>query len=176
MRSAAVAGMILALATPGVARAEQAACLTRTEFVAVSTYTLPSAIRGAVQRCSAVLPANAFLRTDGEKLAQRHAAGRDKAWPAARAGLIKAGAALDPGAPEWLRALPDETARPIVDELVISIVDQQMPIDRCKALDRSVMLLSPLPAAGVAGIIALSTGLAALSGQTRIGRLQLCRA
>ena len=50
----------------------------------MSIYTLPAMVRGAAQRCGDFLPPKAYLRTDGEKLAQRYAKGRERQWPLAR--------------------------------------------------------------------------------------------
>lgn len=166
------------LALPGLAQAAAPPppCLTAQEFSAMSIYTLPAMVRGAAQRCGDVLPPKAYLRTDGEKLAQRYTKGRDRQWPMARKAVIKAGGTLDPQAGPVLGQLPDETMKPMLDDMVIAMVDQQFPVERCKSLDRLLLLLSPLPAPLAAETIALTTGLAARSGAKRVGALRICRA
>lgn len=173
MRAVAAA---LLLALPGLARAAEPPCLTAQEFSAVTIYALPAMVRGAVQRCDAVLPPSAFLRTSGEKLAQRYGQDRDRQWPRARTAVIKAGGSFDPQAGPLLGTLPEDTLRPMIDELVIAVVDQRLPEDRCQAVNRTLMLLSPLPPAIAAGTIARTTGLAARSGERRLGQLRICRA
>lgn len=168
--------MIAALA-PGMAAAQQnPPCLTAKEFTAVSTFALPGLIRGLAQRCQPALPQDAFLRSQSERLAQRYAAGRDQAWPEAKAAFLKVGGGLDPQAATLFKAMPDESLKPFVESAVSTLVAQQMPTDRCSAVDRLVMLLSPLPPASIAEAIGLAAGLGARSDEARIGRLALCRA
>lgn len=166
----------LLVAAPGVAQAAQAPCLSADEFSAVTVYTLPAMVRGAAQRCDEVLPPRAFLRTSGEQLAQRYAKGRDRQWPQARRAVIKAGDAFDPQAGPLLNTVPEATLKPMVDDLVIAMVDQRLPPSRCQAVDRLLMLLSPLPPTVAAETIALTTGIAARSGEQRLGALRICRA
>ena len=164
------------LLTPHVAQAAAPPCLTAQEFSAVSIYALPSMVRGAVQRCGEVLPPRAYLRTNGEGLARRYTLGRDRQWPRARQALLKAGGGFDAAAPEVLRQMPDDSLKPLFDDMVIAMVDQQLPQDRCASLDKLVMLLSPLPAPLAAEGIALGTGIAARTDQRRVGPLRICRA
>lgn len=168
---------ILALLAPGTLRAQaQTTCLTAQEFTAVSTFALPSVIRGAARRCEATLPNSAFLRSQSDNLAKRYSVGREKAWPQAKAAFLKLGGGSDPQAAALLQGMPDETLKPFVDEAVSTMVSQQLPTDRCSAVDRLVMLLSPLPASSTAEVIGLAAGLGARNGQTRVGRLAICKA
>jgi hypothetical protein len=177
MRHIALTLAILALPCPALAQAQQPLpCLSAAEFTAVSTFTLPGVIRGAAQRCSAVLPPKAFLRSQSESLAQRYSKGRDQAWPEAKAAFIKVGGGMDPQAAGLLKGMPDETLKPFVESAVSTMVGQQLPVDRCSAVDRLVMLLSPLPAASTAEVIGLAAGLGAKSGQARVGKLAICKA
>jgi len=153
-----------------------APCLTAEEFSAVSIYALPSMVRGAAQRCNDVLPPRAYLRTNGEQLARRYSQGRERHWPRARQALLKAGSGFDAQAPEMLRAMPDDSLKPLFDDMVIAMVDQQLPQNRCASLDKLVMLLSPLPAPLAAEGIALGTGIAARTDRRRVGPLNICRA
>lgn len=168
--------MAAALPVPAMAAAAEPPCLTAQEFTAVSTFALPGVIRGAAQRCSAVLPKDAFLSSRSESLAKRYSAGRDRSWPQAKAAFIKIGGGTDPQAANLLKAMPDESLKPFVEGAVTSMVGQQLPADRCSAVDRLVMLLSPLPAESTAEVIGLAAGLGARTGQARVGKLALCKA
>jgi hypothetical protein len=75
-----------------------------------------------------------------------------------------------------LKAMPDESLKPFVEGAVTTMVGQQLPADRCSAVDRLVMLLSPLPPESAAEVIGLAAGLGARSGQARVGKLTLCKA
>ena len=165
-----------ALPAPALAAAAEPPCLTAQEFTAVSTFALPGVIRGAALRCSAVLPSGAFLRSQSEDLAKRYSAGRDRAWPEAKAAFFKLGAGMDAQAASLLKSMPDENLKPFVEGAVTSMVGQQLPIDRCSSVDRIVMLLSPLPAESTAEVIGLAAGLGARSGQARVGKFALCKA
>lgn len=165
-----------ALPTPAIAQSAEPPCLTAQEFTAVSTFALPGVIRGAAQRCTPVLPSDAFLRSQSETLAKRYAAGRDRSWPQAKAAFFKIGGGLDPQAASLLKAMPDESLKPFVEGAVTTMVGQQLPTDRCSAVDRLVMLLSPLPPESTAEVIGLAAGLGARSGQARVGKFALCKA
>ena len=86
------------------------------------------------------------------------------------------GGGLDPQAANLFKAMPDESLKPFVESAVSTMGAQQMPTDRCSAVDRLVMLLSPLPPASTAEVIGLAAGLGARSGQARVGKLALCQA
>lgn len=161
---------------PALAEAAEPVCLTPGEFTAMSTYALPSVIRGTAGRCSQVLPSNAFLRTDGEKLAQRYAQRRDAAWPGAKKAFLKVGMTKSPQAADIFAKMSDDTLKPMVDELVAGMVSQQLPADRCKPVDRALMLLSPLPAENTAELIGVIAGLAAPTRKAKIGQFELCEA
>lgn len=176
MRRTALVLAMFSLSAPVTAQTQQAPCLTAQEFTAVSTFALPGVIRGAAQRCQAVLPQQAFLRSQSETLAQRYARGRDKAWPEAKAAFIKIGGGMDPQAASLFRSMPDDTLKPFVEGAVSTMVSQQLPTDRCTAVDRLVMLLSPLPAESTAEVIGLAAGLGARSGQAKVGKLAICKA
>jgi hypothetical protein len=168
---------VWATTAPGLATAQSPLpCLTAQEFTAVSTFALPGVIRGAAQRCSAILPQSAFLRSQSENLALRYAKGRDKSWPEAKAAFIKIGGGMDSQAAGLLKSMPDDSLKPFVESAVSTMVGQQLPTDRCVAVDRLVMLLSPLPAESTAEVIGLAAGLGARTGQARVGKLALCKA
>ena len=168
--------MAAALPVPAMAAAAEPPCLTAQEFTAVSTFALPGVIRGAAQRCAPVLPSDAFLRTQSEPLAKRYAAGRDRAWPQAKAAFLKLGGGMDPQAASLFKTMPDESLKPFVEGAVSAMVGQQLPTERCSAVDRLVMLLSPLPAESTAEVIGLAAGLGAQSSRARLGKLTICKA
>lgn len=172
--SATAAAVLLAL--PGVASAAQVPCLTPAEFAAVSTFALPGMIRGATQRCAAQLPADAFLRREGGSLAARYGADSDRAWSGARSAFLKIAAGSNPDAAQLFTNLPDTTLRPLADQMLQGLVEQRLPTDRCKPVNRMLMLLSPLPAASTAELIGLAAGLGGQGGAVKIGKLGVCAA
>lgn len=166
----------MALATlPGIATAAEPPCLTAAEFTALSSYGLPSIIRGTAQRCAATLPAKAYLRRNGAQLAERYAGAKPAAWPGAKAAFLKLSSGTNSEAAEVIRNLPDSTLQPMVDGLIEGMIEQRIPSDRCDAIDRVVRLLSPLPPESTAELIALAAGLGSRTGQAKVGALSICR-
>lgn len=176
MRRLLTAAVVAATALPGIASAAEPPCLTAAEFAALSSYGLPSIIKGTARRCAATLPSEAYLRRNGTELAERYAVSRPAAWPGARAAFLKLSAGSDSQVGEAMRNLPDATLQPMVDGLIEGMVEQRVPADRCGAIDRVVRLLSPLPPESTAELIAIAAGLGSRTGQARVGSFSLCRA
>ena len=163
------------LAGSGTAQAASLACLTPREFTAIATYGLPDVISGAVGRCAAALPADAFLRSDGMALAQRYAASRATAWPAARAAFVRVTNG-NGQISQMIGALPDPTLQQMFDGLITGRVVALLTPDRCFAVDRLVSLLSPLAPEAIAEVVGIAVGLAARGGPARLGQLTICGA
>lgn len=176
MRQTAKAVLLVLALLPGMARAAEPPCLTVGEFTALAGYALPSVIGGTVQRCSATLPADAFLRRSGNELAQRYAVNRAGAWPGARAVFFKLGETGNAEAANAMRTLPDQTLQLMLDGLIEGMIGQNLPVERCRAVDRVVRLLSPLPPESTAELIALAAGLGARTGKAKVGAFSLCPA
>lgn len=176
MRKFIVSLAIGLTALPGLAQAAEPPCLTAREFTALSTYALPSMITGTAQRCSATLPADAFLKRNGAALASRYAAAKPAAWPGAKAAFMKLSRGVNAEAMGLFTALPDDKLQPMVDTLVEGLIGQQVPPERCTIIDRAVRLLAPLPPQNTAEIIAMTLGLGATAGGAKLGKIALCPA
>lgn len=176
MRQSAKAAVIALAMLPGMARAAEPPCLTAGEFTALAGYALPSVIGGTVQRCSATLPTDAFLRRNGNDLAQRYAVNKAGSWPEAKAVFFKLSGTGNAEAAKAIRTLPDPTLQLMLDGLIEGMVGQNLPVERCGAVDRVVRLLSPLPPESTAELIALAAGLGAKSGKAKVGAFSLCPA
>ena len=175
-RITALAAAALILVVPQVAAAPEAQCLTAGEFTALATYALPGAIDGTARTCSAVLPANAYLRNHGSELAARYAAGRDEVWPEAKAAFLKMSAASDADTAELFAAMPDDSLRQIADAALSGIAASKVKPGSCPTIDRMIALLAPLPAANTAELIAVLAGLGSKTGEARFGKYALCKA
>lgn len=174
MRSLIAIAALGSLALAQTALAAELPCLTPREATAVASYALPSVIAGTSQRCGTVLGKDSYLAKEGMKLSQRYVPGKAKAWPDAKAALLKVGGAGD--MTETVRKLPDATVQPLVDSLVTSLIVENMPTNRCSPVDRALWLLSPLPPENTAELIALSLGLMAQGQNPRIGKIAICKA
>jgi hypothetical protein len=166
----------VAAVVPGIAAAAEPPCLTAREFADLSQYALPSIITGTAQRCSAALPADAYLKRSGANLAARYAAGKPAAWPGAKAAFMKLSGGINSDAAGLFRSLSDDSLRPMVDALVEGMIGQQVQPDSCDTIDKAVRLLSPLPPQHTAELIALAVGLGSKAGGGKIGKIALCSA
>ena len=162
-------------AIPTVAQAAEPPCLTPGEFTALADYALPSVISGTSQRCAATLGANAWLPRNGAELTRRYAQGRPAAWPGAKAAFLKLSAGGNADANGLIRNMPDPALQQMLDGLMTGVVAQQLPLDRCATVDRLIGLLSPLPAANTAELIALAVGLGAKTGRAKLGAISICK-
>lgn len=176
MRRFAAFAAALSTMLPTLAQAAEAPCLTPSEFTAVSTYAMPAIIDGTVQRCGSTLSPDAFLRRDGRSLAQRYAVLKPRAWPGAKAAFLKISAGKGGEMGDMLRGMPDSSLQPMLDAFVSGAVSQQLPLQRCGAVNRVVELLAPLPPENTAELIALATGLGSQAGQARFGMITICSA
>ena len=162
---------VLLLASHGIAHAAEPPCLTPAEFTAVTTYALPGAIEGARQRCGPALASTAFLNRSGAALVARYGKDREKVWPQAKRALAKLG-----GTGDALIGLPDSSLQQIADAFVSGLVSERVPVEQCAMIDRLVQLLSPLPPANTAELVAVAVGLTAKGGGADAGPLRLCPA
>jgi hypothetical protein len=174
-RLTAIAAALLAVA-PTVAQAAEPPCLSPDEFTSLAGYALPSIISGTSQRCISTLGPSAFLRRSGPELIQRYAERKPAAWPAAKAAFLKLSSTTNADANNLIRTLPDASLQQMLDGLLQGMVSQQVPLDRCGAIDRLIGLLAPLPPQSTAEVIALAVGLGAKAGRARIGTISICAA
>lgn len=176
MRRFIAAAAALLAVSPSIAQAAEAPCLSPAEFASLAEYALPSMITGATQRCSSTLGANAWLPRNGPQLAQRYAQRRAGAWNGAKAAFLKLSPTINPQADQLIRGMPDASLQQLLDPLLAGMVSQQLPLQRCGAVDRLIGLLSPLPAESTAELIALGVGLGAKAGLARFGAITVCAA
>lgn len=169
----ALAAGLLAL-VPGMVRAAEPACLSPHEFTQIATYALPNALSATAQRCSASLPADAFLKTGGPEMIARYAAAKPAAWPGAKSAFLRLTESQQGEVVNVLRNLPDQQLQQMVDAFIQGMVAEKIPAERCSSIDHMLRLLSPLPAQSTADIIGLAIGLGSQTGQARIGQIRIC--
>lgn len=175
MRKPALFAALLLAVAPGLAQAAEPPCLSAGEFASLAGYTMPSIISGTTQRCATALAPGAYLRSSGGELSARYARRKAGEWPGARAAFLKF-AASSPETARVFQAMPDESLQKVVDAMVEGMVSQQIPLERCTAIDRIVRLLSPLPPENTAELIAITVGLGAKSGGGKLGKIGVCPA
>lgn len=141
LRTAAIA----ALCSVGQAQAAEGAvptsepCITNAEVQGAVAYVLPILLRTVSDKCSALLPANAYLRTASPGLVRELEASQNRAWPQARALLIKF-ARED----KAMVALSDEALRPIVDQIVGKKLEIRVEVGMCGDVNDIAEAVAPL--------------------------------
>jgi hypothetical protein len=175
MRRLTAVILALAVTTPSLARAAEPPCLSPGEFTALAEYALPSIISGATLRCSSALAPDAYLRRSGSQLVERFATRKPAAWPGAKAAFLKLSTSGGPDVDRMIRTLPDPSLQQMLGSLMEGLVSQQVPLERCTAIDRLIGLLSPLPAQSTAEVIALAVGLGSKAGRTKLGVISVCQ-
>jgi len=174
-RPLAASALFLAL-LPGIARAAEPPCLTSGEFASLAGYALPSVINGTIQRCSASLPGDAFLKRGGRDLAARYGESKAASWQGAKAAFLKLSENSSDDAANLIRSLPDQTLQAMLDGVIVGMIGQKLPVERCGMVDRIVGLLAPLPSENTAELVALAAGLGARSGKAKVGSFSICPA
>lgn len=161
------------ITAPGIAQAKKMPCLSSSEFSSLIGCALPSAIRGTTLRCSAILPEGAFLRTEGQELAERYAALNSETWPDAKAAFIKLSSDKEDVA-KVLREIPDESLQEMFAILLEGMISSQIALDKCETVDRFMRLLSPLPPENTTELVTLIVSLSSGPDKPKFGEIQIC--
>jgi hypothetical protein len=144
MKIIAALSAIALIASPAVA---QPRCITGPEAESLTLVAMPDIIRETGRVCATQLPAASLIRRQSSALLDRYQTEADRAWPAARAAIVK----LSDPAVDAL--LDSDFARPLLTTLLVpQIVGRIAPRD-CGTIDRLVALLEPLPPRDTAGIV-----------------------
>ena len=148
-------------------------CLTGPDAAALATVALPDIIRETGSTCAAKLPATSLLRRSDSPMLKRFDAEADRAWPAARAAIVKLS---DPAAGALLES---QFARPLLSTLVTPFIVGRIAVKDCGTMDRLLTLIEPLPPRNVAGVIVtalqyLRTAKPLPGGRNPIASLPLC--
>jgi len=168
-----LAAALFAAAIPSMAQAQaEAACLSRAEANALFTYALPDLIDGIRNKCSASLPAAAFLPSQGGTLVARYRSGGTTSWALARQGFTKMVGTKGDMESKMMAAMPDEALKGLLGTAFAVAVTDDIKLQDCSQIDRFVAALSPLPASNVAEII---TGLMVLGGADKSNEFKICK-
>jgi len=159
----------------GIAVHAQPACAAPRDLDDAVIYAMPLAFDATRAACTAVLPRNGFLATEGERLASRFRRQQDTAWPGAlrvlrlivdQRGPDPAAGDIDFG--EVMATVPPETLRPLADALFRQMVVKEIGREDCGKIERGLELLSPLPIENIAGLMTFLVDLA------ETGEIEVC--
>lgn len=147
MKTTMQAGLAVVALLSGSQAEAQARCITSAEAEAMTLVALPDIIRETGVVCATRLPAGSLVRrTDGGLLGKYQAAA-DRAWPAARAAIVKLS---DPMIDTLLQS---EYVRPLLTATLTPLLVGRINPKDCGTIDRFVTQLAPLPPQNTAGVI-----------------------
>ena len=157
---AAIAVVSLLCAAPA-----RAACLQPDDMRVLLSVALPDAIEGLAARCAPVLPAGAYLPSQGAALAQRFR----REVPVDTA---KARRAIETASGQDLSFLAsDDSVTRMAHDYVGNTIRKQVPTEDCGAIDGLISLAAPMRADAMAEMILLALQLA---GPDAMPGLSLC--
>jgi hypothetical protein len=148
----------LVAATPAAAQP----CLTEPEAEAIALVALPDIIRQTGSVCAARLPATSLVRRETSPFLTRYDSEAARAWPTARAAIVKL------SVPEATLLLQSDYARPILVNLLVPLIVGRIDVGDCGKIDRLVTLIEPLPPRNTAGLVV--TALQHLKAERARGR------
>jgi len=149
---------LAALATLGLSSpvaAQNRPQLSEAEINAVALYSMPHVFRAVQTRCSASLPADAYMRTRGDALVTRLDRSARGTFPGARAAMTRLLASDNRQMATLIGQLPQENVEPLVRELIAGKVQSDLKLEDCGKIDRILALLEPLPPENLARLLGI---------------------
>ena len=140
----ALLAAVALLAAPAEA---QSRCITTPEAEAMTLVALPDIIQQTGIICATRLPATSLLRRTDSAFFAGYRQAADRAWPDARAAIVKLS---DPMIDSLLQS---EFARPLLTAALAPVLVGRINPADCGTIDRFVTQLAPLPPANTAGVI-----------------------
>jgi len=141
------AALAIAALAAAPAQAQPRVCLSAPEAESIALVVMPDILRQTGTLCAARLPAASPLRERSGDLVARYDREAERAWPAAKAAILKM------SVPQADLLLGSDFARPIVATLVAPLVVGRIALADCAMVDRLVTLLAPLPPRNTAGVL-----------------------
>lgn len=124
-----------------------AACLNQPEAESITLVALPELLRQTGVICAGRLPTSSLLRRNDGPFLAKYDDAADRAWPQARAAIVK----LSNPAADAL--LGSDYARPLLTSLLVPLLVGRIATADCGTLDTLVTQLAPLPPRNTAGVI-----------------------
>ncbi len=140
----ALVAAVALLASPAQA---QTRCITTPEAEAMTLVALPDIVQQTGIVCATRLPASSLLRRTDSDFLTKYQDAANRAWPNARAAIVKLS---DPMIDSLLQS---EFARPLLTAALAPVLVGRINPADCGTIDRFVTQLAPLPPANTAGVI-----------------------
>ena len=167
-------GIALMLAAmPSVALAQAPDCMPQNQAAALVTFALPTLVERLGQRCSEVLPPNAYLVANATALADRYAPDSAAAWPQARRaiGMIFQKFLGQPMPPD----MNSETIRVLAEPTIGSFLAKQINRDDCFIANEAIMNARALSGTDVGRLTVLAVSIAERKGKGLAEVLRICK-
>ena len=158
MRLRRSAALLAALAlTASEAASAQQQCVSGSEIASLFVYAVPPTMEAVKNSCDGQLKRGGFFASGSGRLSAKYAALQDETWPKARRALLmlmasqqkkNPKAAQIPGLPgidplKIAESLPDNTARPLVETMIMQKVAEKVKPDQCRTIERIFAAMSP---------------------------------
>jgi hypothetical protein len=167
-------GIALMLAAmPSVALAQAPDCMPQNQAAALVTFALPTLVERLGQRCSEVLPPNAYLVANATALADRYAPDSAAAWPQARRaiGMIFQKFLGQPMPPD----MNSDTIRVLAEPTIGSFLAKQINRDDCFIANEAIMNARALSGTDVGRLTVLAVSIAERKGKGLAEVLRICK-
>jgi hypothetical protein len=165
-----LAALLALIATPATA---QPGCITDTEAQAFASVAMPEIVRETGRVCASALPPTSLVRRQSGAFLAKYDAEANRAWPTARAAIVK----LSDPAMELL--VQSDYARPLITSLLVPQLVGRIAVADCPLIDRLTTLLEPLPPRNTAGVVVTALRYLkaekAKGGNVDVPDLPLCR-
>lgn len=143
MKSVLIAALAFAPAQPA-----PRPCVTQAQIENLTLFALPPLLEALATKCAPSLPADAYLLNGGRALSRDLEAGSDGRWAQASSAMtVVAGDKMPAG-------LSGRTARSMIQDVAVAELFAKIKPEECVQVDRVANLLSPLPPANLAGLVA----------------------
>jgi hypothetical protein len=171
MKRLGIALMLAAM--PSVVLAQAPDCMPQPQAAALITFALPTLVEKLGQRCSEVLPPNAYIVANGMALADRYRPDSAAAWPQARRaiGMIFQKSLGQPKPPD----MNSETIRILAEPTIGSFLAKQVNRDDCFVANEAIMDARAVSGTDVGRLAVLAVSISERKGKGLAEVLKLCR-
>jgi hypothetical protein len=145
--------LIAALAAAAPAQPAPRPCVTQAQIENLTLFALPPLLDALATKCGPSLPSGAYLLNGGRVLARDLEAGSDGRWAEASSAMAVVGGDKMP------KGLSGRTARSMLHDVAVAELFAKIKPEECAQFDRIAGLLSPLPPANLAGLVAAAAAM-----------------
>ena len=177
LKTVLASAALILLPAQAVAQSATPACLSQGEVRALTTFAMPSALTGLIDRCGPQVGESGFMPTQGRALVASYAARKQAAWPQAKKAFFRL-AGTKPGdkaMTEAIAGMPDTALQPFVEGMIGSMIGAKLKPGQCVIADKLMRLLAPLPPENMTELLGTVFELADADDKAGPGGLKICK-